>query len=1189
MTKRRMKVTTRHTGKSNPAVARRSSSGTWTLAIVALLVLIGLVGCLLVSRPDPTNAASTQQSSNVRAPDPGGTSPAPPTAAAEAPAGNAVCTINYSLKQAGQVSAAVYRDGRLVRELMRGKPHKPGDYTIAWDGLDRYGKPQPAGDYEWRLLRTPGFQAEYITSIGTNPDSARYDNWVGNHGGAASVAVDRTGVYTAAGVTETAPVLLKQSLDGKTRHWTRGRGDVTNGRFQGGNSLAVDGRGKLYMLQQNGYIQVIDTKEGKLTFSKYHRDKIWDVLPDDKKGKGGKRGMFIYRHGREVAGLDLAAHGKTIVVSDHEHNQVHWLSQKDGSKLHTVNVPQPWGVAVDTTESVYVISRTSVLQIKPKLKPRVVIAKNLSTPRRLAYDSSSRTFLVVERGDLQQIKRFDLQGKLLQTYGRKGGRRTGIYVPTDFRDVTDIAADGKGGFLVAEPGAAPRRLAHFDRNGKLINEWYGGQPYYAWAEPDPQDPSLVWFNPGSWLALAKIDYNTGDWEVLETYNLNDLGTRLVRAVAGHRGRWLVRYHNGKRYLITQEGPPQVLLHNKGVLQPLTAFGRGNDLKRVPAYAGKVNRETKGFRWIDSNRDGKAQDDEVLIINQDGRLPGAGWVAEDMTLVSYYGTEEDSETYYTVSTTTPTWRGDIPVYPAGKETGGSRRVGKTVSWTKPSHRGSGIYSDRDGNVYGNFLGGPECHGAGWPTDWGHRARFVKWDRTGKECWKVGRHAYRGGLAGRGQTPPGQLHVPMFGIGETEETIVLADRVETLAMAWTKEDGLYAGSFFDRRRDDGLPDKVYHWWRTPNGKEAITTSDNAQGGRVVQGPDGAVYWFVQGRNSVPVYRIHGWDDWTRQSGKITITTTPPHAKAQGTGLHAAYFNSTTIGRTPKTSRVDRQVWHGFPRKVNRKLSHNIVDGFQHGPTYDWSKEIKPLQTAPGKFAVRWSGYVEAPISEAFIFSVYTRGGMRLWVDGKQRIFSWNETVGRRETEAIPLQAGKRYPICLEFYSTHKRPACSLNWESMNTDRERIPTRFLYPDAAVKPAVSPDARAATAKIPANTFDAQSGQITAKEVRGGKVSGLRQRAFGITGAWVKYERIDFGTGVKQLKAGASGQAAGKASFPVTLEWRLDTPDGKPIAKAAMTEGAGNPTVPVARTVTGIHDVYVINTSPKKWHFVNFYWFAFD
>lgn len=96
--------------------------------------------------------------------------------------------------------------------------------------------------------------------------------------------------------------------------------------------------------------------------------------------------------------------------------------------------------------------------------------------------------------------------------------------------------------------------------------------------------------------------------------------------------------------------------------------------------------------------------------------------------------------------------------------------------------------------------------------------MQWDAEGRLRWKVGRHAIHGGLGNApGSTPPGRLHVPVHVIGETREAVILADRVEAPAMAWTT-DGLYAGSFFDRRTEDGLPERVYSWWRTVDVTEA-----------------------------------------------------------------------------------------------------------------------------------------------------------------------------------------------------------------------------------------------------------------------------------------------------------------------------------------------------------------------------------
>lgn len=105
-------------------------------------------------------------------------------------------SISFTLDKPGQVSLGVYKQGRLLRELLRGEPKEAGEHSVDWDGLDRYGNAMPPGDYEWRLLRNDGFRAEYLLSIGVNPRSAPYDPWVGNHQAATAVTVDPKGACT---------------------------------------------------------------------------------------------------------------------------------------------------------------------------------------------------------------------------------------------------------------------------------------------------------------------------------------------------------------------------------------------------------------------------------------------------------------------------------------------------------------------------------------------------------------------------------------------------------------------------------------------------------------------------------------------------------------------------------------------------------------------------------------------------------------------------------------------------------------------------------------------------------------------------------------------------------------------------------------------------------------------------------
>ena len=58
--------------------------------------------------------------------------------------------------------------------------------------------------------------------------------------------------------------------------------------------------------------------------------------------------------------------------------------------------------------------------------------------------------------------------------------------------VQDRHGDGNGGWVVVEQWSPPRRTAHFDSDGEIIEEWYGGQRFFTDVAVDPKDPSLVW-------------------------------------------------------------------------------------------------------------------------------------------------------------------------------------------------------------------------------------------------------------------------------------------------------------------------------------------------------------------------------------------------------------------------------------------------------------------------------------------------------------------------------------------------------------------------------------------------------------------------------------------------------------------------------------------------------------------------
>jgi hypothetical protein len=709
-----------------------------------------------------------------------------------------------------------------------------------------------------------------------------------------------------------------------------------------------------------------------------------------------------------------------------------------------------------------------------------------------------------------------------------------------------------------------------------VDEWPGGQPYFAWAEPDPTDPSHVWFNSGSWLVRAAVDYDAGTWDVVETHHVGAMGDGIVRNF-GHRGHFNPLTHDGTTYLVS-DNRPQALRHEAGSLAPVSVSGAVDDSVR-DLVDGPI--DARRFAWVDRDGDGLPSSDELTF----GDAGAPKWVSRTFDRIGQRSRRTDGGGFVAEVVEHPvTWTDSIPTWPF--------EAGDVIASTEEAWRpsggrgGSGTYRGREGDIYTVYGSRGERHGTGWPSYWTGKTRLVKWDADGSERWKVGRNAHVGGLGSdHGQSPPGQFHVPVRILGDPRGTIVVADRVETPAMVWTK-DGLYAGEFFDRRADDGLPEAVYSWWRDRDGNPAITASDNKAAGAVVETDDGRVIWTTQGRNSVPTYEVHGWDDWGREEGTVTIED-PPHAAADGSGLQADYWDAPSLNGPPVTERTDERAWCGYPRGASGGA---VMDGFRGDMTYDWSDGVGPLDRTTG-VAVRWTGEVEVPLTEAFRFTTYSMGGVRLWIDGEQRIFGWNEAVGQRTfrgsvegltTDPMPLTAGDRVPVQLDFYATVEKPACSLMWESFNRERERIPSAHLYPtDVAV--ADRPDARPATDPIGIETFDTQSGGVTSVS-SGGGILGVD---FTERGQAVGYRRLDFGDGVSSITVDARSRPSANDAVSdldhavpdaAVFDVRIGAPDGRSIGTVSLPtppEDAVASFTGSVSSVDGAHDCYLVNRTP--------------
>ena len=196
-------------------------------------------------------------------------------------------------------------------------------------------------------------------------------------------------------------------------------------------------------------------------------------------------------------------------------------------------------------------------------------------------------------------------------------------------------------------------------------------------------------------------------------------------------------------------------------------------------------------------------------------------------------------------------------------------------------------------------------------------------------------------------------------------------------------------------------------------------------------------------VDMHQFAGVDPQTIPSSVLR----PPLGEEAHTGLKGEYFKGTDLAGEPAATRIDRNI------------------------DFLWKKPIANVDPLiPGKiFSVRWTGRLVPEISGEYRLAIKEEGHMRVWLDGKQLIDTWEaeSAEGQDKSEVLSLQAGNSYDLKVEYFTPGKfRSAAYLGW-TLPQD---------YDADFFKPGFSDDSES-TLVVYAGGFDpAMSGEWTDK-----------------------------------------------------------------------------------------------------------------
>ena len=798
--------------------------------------------------------------------------------------------IPLEIAKPGNVSAAIYSPaGELVRELLHAVPMTAGKQSVVWDGLDRDGNSLPAGDYTWKLLQTSGLKAKFLMSVGSNypPGSDwRTACGPGTHGAPGSVAVDATGIYVAANTTENIETcVLKMTLDGASRNWSA----LHPKAWDGALSLAVDG-GELFMLGHTA------DSDGRTTLPKRQLVYVYDaatgalaartVVPTAVGSVPDKLDVHWDPANQEIDASDMDAHSGVLVVAYEKRNAVRWYDPQSGDLLDTAEIESPQGVTVGPKGIIYVSTGDRIVSLSRNNKTPEVVVSGLTQPGRLDLDQGSGDLFVYLKGTMQ-IARYSASGKLLKTYGEKGGRKDGLYDDTtkrSFAGFSDLCSDGNGGFYVTESNAAPRRTAHFAADGSVIQEWYGGQRWAPHAAIEGDNPNVLWVGSQyGWMMRILVDYEKNSWTVHSCYQYTNLANGLVGDSHNEGCYFRVYRHDGSTYVALEKLPTVLKVDERNwKLLPVTVCGAVYQLpKEMLAWAGS----NQSYQWNDANGDGLPEQSEFTFYPTGIPNSYEPTIAADF---SCFTVSDDKDGRQVNQLAVTRWNEvGAPVYgtmPAGKV------FGPCSPRFDPKHFADSRWSA--------FLHQDAASGSlfaalnDWARNWcDYDDSFMqKWSKDGKPLWTVGQRA-------EGKALPGEVKTHLRGLAGIAHDCVVAIDVDggwnlanlAITYVWDR-DGLYVGGLMDSPDLNGIEP---YWYQC--GGEHCHASVYAL-------PDGDVLFYGNWENEMRVYRISGWNDWQRQSG--TVTLTQPAKAHTGQGLAATTFDDAAMTK-PRSTKMEPQI--------------------------------------------------------------------------------------------------------------------------------------------------------------------------------------------------------------------------------------------------------------------------------------------
>jgi hypothetical protein len=102
--------------------------------------------------------------------------------------------------------------------------------------------------------------------------------------------------------------------------------------------------------------------------------------------------------------------------------------------------------------------------------------------------------------------------------------------------------------------------------------------------------------------------------------------------------------------------------------------------------------------------------------------------------------------------------------------------------------------------------------------------------------------------------------------------------------------------------------------------------------------------------------------------------------------------------------------------------------------------------GQFSVRWTGFIEAPVTGELALHTISNDGARLWVNDQLLIDKWVDQSETEHTGRLAVTSGQKLPVKLEYFYNGGQGAAKLWWSANGIAKAPVPSDVLsLPDGS------------------------------------------------------------------------------------------------------------------------------------------------